>query len=118
MPIQIQRTTNEIVSTVWTSPLRSEDVSACFGELERQIEEADSTIHVLFDITNAGNIPAQAPFLFFRSGMTKHPNLGRMAVIGTNPLAQILGQMAVNMTGQNILFFATEADAINYLVGG
>lgn len=115
MPATQQWIGDSIISTIWESPLKSSDLSACFAEMKQSIADSDQIVHVLFDVTNAGTIPAQAPMLFIRSQLTNEPNLGSMAVIGTNPLAQILAQTAIKLTGQNIIFFATEKDAVDYL---
>lgn len=104
-----------IISTIWTAPLKSSELSLCFARLAEYVENADHVVHILFDIIEAGGIPAQAPLLFIRARIVTKPDPGSMAVIGTNPLAQILTQTAVTMTGQNILFFATKTEALEYL---
>jgi hypothetical protein len=109
---------SEIAETIWTSPLKSHELSLCFATLAKQIAESENVVHLLFDIRGAGAIPTQAPMLFIRSGIASQPNLGSIVVIGTSPVAQILAQIAVKMTGKNILFFATEAEVMAYLQDG
>jgi len=115
MPTEQTYLQENVIRTVWTAPLKSEELSDCFTQLAKWLDSATHTTHILFDISGAGSIPTQAPFLFIRAEITKRPNMGRIAVVGTNPIAQILAQMAVKMTSQHILFFATEADAMAYL---
>jgi hypothetical protein len=115
MPTQEEWLDKQILSTVWTAPLISSELSLCFAELVKQIQTSQEVVHILFDITMSGGIPAQAPMHFIRSQIAMQTNLGSMAVIGTNPIAQILAQTAVKMTGQNILFFDSEKDALDYL---
>lgn len=115
MPTMVQWLDEQIVTTVWTSPLTSSELSLCFAELTKQVQSKEEVVHVLFDITNAKSIPAQAPMHFIRSQIATQPNLGSMAVIGTSAIGQILAQTAVKMTGQNILFFADEHEALEYL---
>jgi len=115
MPTTEQWLEDNIIFTVWTAPLTSSQLSVCFSELVRQIQSKDAVVHVLFDITKAGSIPAQAPMHFIRSQLASQANLGSMAVIGTNAIGQILAQTAIKMTGQNILFFGDEREALDYL---
>ncbi len=115
MPTQESWIGETIVQTVWHSPLKADELTCCFANLLQFIDESDKVIHVLFDITQAKQIPGQAPMLFIRSKITSRPNLGRMAVVGVNPLAQIFAQMAVKVTGRKIEFFRTRKDALAYL---
>lgn len=115
MPTIEQWLDEQIITTIWTKPLTSSELSMCFTKLAQEIQSKDVVVHILFDITHSGNIPAQAPMHFIRSQITNQSNLGSIAVIGTNPIGQILAQTAVKMTGQNILFFADEHEALDYL---
>lgn len=115
MPTIETKIANNIVKSEWMKPLKSAELVECFATLGGYLDKADTPLSVLFDVENVISIPSQAPFLFLRAGITKNPKLDRMAVIGTDPIAQILAQMAVKMTSQNILFFASEADALKYL---
>lgn len=115
MPTIEQWIGDKILSTAWQAPLTSSELSLCFAALTKQIQSSENVVHILFDITDAGSIPAQAPMHFIRSQIASQGNLGSMAVIGTNPIGQILAQTAIKMTGQNILFFSTEKEALDYL---
>lgn len=115
MPTTEKWIDEQVLSTVWTAPLKSSEVSQCFAELTQQMESSEQIVHLLFDIEQAGSIPAQAPMHFIKSQIATKANLGSIAVKGTNPVAQIFAQMAVKMTGQNILFFSDDAQALEYL---
>ena len=115
MPASVSKRENNIISSVWDEPLKSDELSECFENLNHHMDEGEGVTHLLFDIRNAGNIPAQAPFLFIRSQIIKHGKLGRIATIGTNPVAKVLAQMAVKMASNKIHFFDTEEQALEYL---
>lgn len=106
---------NQIILTTWKKHLTPEDLNKCFGILSRAVHETGHTVHILFDISSVERIPSQAPILFIRANIAAAPNLGRIAVIGINPFAQILAQIAVKMTTHDIKFFATEGEAMAYL---
>jgi|GEM_PF-5994864 len=115
MPIDKMHIDATIVKAVWKAPLKSDELADCFQNMANFLDEADETVNLLFDIREAGMIPAQAPFLFIRAEVVKKPNLGRIAVVGKNPVAEVLARMAIRMTQHEILFFADEAEALNYL---
>lgn len=115
MPIDRIHLEATIVKAVWKAPLRSEELTDCFGNMASFLDETDETVNIIFDIREAGMIPAQAPFLFIRAEIVKKPNLGRIAVVGKNPVAEVLAHMATRMTQHTIEFFVDEAGALNYL---
>ena len=105
----------EILSTTWINPLTKSEVAACFQELSSQISSSENMVHVLFNIENSGSIPSQAPFDFIKAQLATLPKMGNIAVVGLSPIAQILAQMATRMTGQTIVFFKDESEALAYL---
>ncbi len=115
MPVSERWIKNQVVSITWTAPLTSGEVSYCFVQLARKVQVAEQMVHILFDITDAGSIPTQAPMHFIKSQIALQPQLGSIAVVGINPIAQILAQMAAKMTGQTIVFFDDTSAALDYI---
>jgi hypothetical protein len=117
MSTQEEWLSDDIVYTIWTGPLTNQELASCFEELVKQVKSTEDTVHLLFNIANAGSIPLQAPTLFLRSRLFSLPNLGQIAVFGMNPTGQILGRIAATMTSTTITFFDDKNHAIAYLHG-
>jgi hypothetical protein len=115
MPTNEQWINQNVLSTTWIAPLTSTEVKECFAELANLVQNTQHEVHILFDIKKAGFIPVQAPMHFIRCHISTLSNLGSIAVIGTDPIAQILAQSAVKVTSHNIVFFSNSNQALDYL---
>lgn len=115
MTTKITWLNDSIISIVWESPLTSEELKTCFNDLTEQIQTKDHFVDCLFDVTQAGNIPASAPIYATKSGFMSAENTGRIAVIGTDVIAKLLAQTAIKLTGMPIEFFPNAPAAIKYL---
>jgi hypothetical protein len=104
-----------IILTTWTKPLTAEQLRACFNNLAQMTAEADTTAHILFDLTDAGSVPAQAPVLALGSNFLTQEHTGKVAVVGMNIVAQILAQVATSVSKKDINFFPIYKSALAYL---
>ena len=105
----------DIFQTTWTRPLSSNELRSSFFAIAEHLDTASGPVNILFDITGAGNVPLNAPSLALQSGFLRHENLGRVAVVGMDRMAQTLASLASNLAGKDILFFGNVADAMAYL---
>jgi hypothetical protein len=115
MPTHEDWLEDEIVQTVWTHPLTSDDLLHCFLGLAEKIDKARQSIHVLFEITDSGSMPIDAPVLAIRSRFMVKSNTGRIAVVGTNILSKMLADVAARVTKKEIRFFSDRETALKYL---
>ena len=115
MPTHEDWLEDAILQTTWTLPLTSDDLLHCFIALAEKIDKAETPIHVLFDINNAGSISVEAPLLAIRSRFMTKANTGRIAVIGTHTIPQMLADVATKVTKKEIRFFRDRETALNYL---
>ncbi|MEO1288449.1 MAG: STAS/SEC14 domain-containing protein [Chloroflexota bacterium] len=115
MPTTEQWLNKDIIVTTWHNPLRSSEIADCFMKLKEELRNHDDTVHILFDIRGVPSIPTQAPLHFVKSELPRQDNLGLIAVIGLQAIAQILAQMASHMSGQPIVFFPDEDSAMAYI---
>lgn len=104
-----------IIAVQWQRPLTAPELRKCFHNLKTLIGTSQQTTHVLFDIRDAGSIPAEAPVLAIRSKFLTAPTLGKIAVISTDVIAQILANVAAKVSKRDILFFPLHDAAVSYL---
>ena len=104
-----------IIETIWEAPLTSAELKACFKNLAELLDERTETTHILFDLDNAGHVPADAPVSAISSGFLKKDHLDRVAVIGMDIVPQILAQVAMSVSQQDIKFFPLRQSALDYL---
>ena len=117
MPTHQSWLTTNIVMTTWTRPLTETDLDTAFGYLSEQLDSTDETIHILFDITDSGRIPASAPVLALRSRFLQKNNTGCVVVIGTDEIGpQILARIASRVSRKDITFFPDTEQAVAYLI--
>ena len=105
MPTQTGWGSQTTLQTVWQQPLTPYELRACFNILADEIDSAEGKVDVVFDITDAGHIPVEAPMLAVKSGFMGHTNLGQVVVIGMDSWAQILARVAARTAGKHIAFF-------------
>ena len=79
------------------------------------IDEKPGRVQVLFDLRQAKSIPAHAPMIAIRSGMLTKANTGRVAVVTTDMVAEILAGVAARITHHDIRFFSLCQTALAYL---
>ena len=115
MPTHEEWLSPSIFVTKWESPLSSEELRLAFGAIYDALEESENGAHVMFDLTQSGMIPFNAPYLALKSGFMTHPHAGRVAVVGMNIRAEILADIVVKVTRRDILFFPTYDKAREYL---
>ena len=105
----------DIILVEWTHPLNRDELAGCFARLNSMLKEKRETIHILFEITNSGSVPAHAPMLALKSGFLSGPNLGKVAVVGMAIVPQILAQVAASVSGKDITFFPLMNSALAFL---
>ena len=115
MPTFEERLDDDIILITWQAPLASGELRTCFKQLANWLEEGGQTTHVLFDLTDAGHVPADAPISAIHSGFLTSSNVGKVAVIGMDIVPQILAQVATSVTKRDIKFFPFRRSAIDYL---
>ena len=115
MPTCEQWMNEDILAIRWESPLTASELSVCFNSLARMIGERTQTVQVLFDIRAASSIPVQAPLLAVRSGFLSKPNTGKVVVVSTDVIAEILANVATNVTRHPIVFFPCYEAALEFL---
>lgn len=115
MPTREYWADEDILATMWESPLTAGELATCFQNLAAMIDSRTRSVPVLFDIRTAGCIPSQAPVLAIRSGFLTSANTGRVAVIGTNIFAETLANVATSITRHKIRFFPCPETAAAYL---
>lgn len=117
MPVQIGWLRDEIICIEWVVPLDGTQLHDCFFQLAAMLDACfPTTVHTLFDIQHAGFIPMDAPLLAVRSRFLTKQNMGKVAVLGTIPIAQSMAQIASRFTGKPIHFFKSEHEALRYLL--
>ena len=104
-----------VLGTSWTQPLSAAELATCFQTLTAMIDSKKHDVAVLFDIREAKTIPAQAPVLAIRSRFLTRANTGKIAVVSTDVIAQILAEVASSVTRREILFFPLYETALDYL---
>lgn len=104
-----------IILTTWTNPLTADELKVCFNNLAQLIAKAERTTHILFDLSDAGSVPAQAPVLALGSHFLSKRNTGKVAMVGMNIVAQILAQVATSVSKKDINFFPLYNSALAYL---
>lgn len=52
---------DHIIATEWKQPLTADELDTCFRSLKTMLDTTEHPVHILFDIQQAGTIPAQAP---------------------------------------------------------
>jgi hypothetical protein len=115
MPTQESWLDDNIIQTTWTSPLTSEELRECFQRLADWIQSSDHRVHVLFDITGTGSIPADAPVLAINSRFLTQSNIGKVAVVGMDIVPQLLARVAATVSRKDITFFPLIESALDYL---
>ena len=106
---------DHIISTEWTDRLTADELDACFHALKSMLETAVYPTHILFNLREAGTVPAQAPIFAIRSKFLEMPALGKVVVVSNDVIAQILAKTASSVTRHDILFFPLYEVALNYL---
>jgi hypothetical protein len=115
MPTHETWLNENIIATQWAHRLTAYELNTCFRNLRRMLDTAAYPVHILFDIREAGAIPPQAPVLAIRSRFLTAEPLGKVAVVSTDIIAQILARTASRVTRRDITFFPHYDVAINYL---
>jgi hypothetical protein len=87
----------------------------CFESIVEAVSEKHETVHILFDVQNAGVIPMNAPYLALHSGFMKLDKLGHVAVVGMDRRAQVLADIVVKVVRKEIVFFPSYDQAFEYL---
>jgi hypothetical protein len=77
----------------------------------------DKPAHVMMDLTQAGTIAYLVPYLAIESGLLWHKNAGKFAVISSISRARLLASVMDKVTEHDMVFFATQSEAIAYLGG-
>jgi hypothetical protein len=106
---------DNIILTIWKKPLSADELRACFDRLARMLGQAQATTHLLFDLSEAGSVPSQAPVLALNSHFLTQEHTGKIAVVGMNIVAQILAQVATSVSKKDINFFPLYNSALAYL---
>jgi hypothetical protein len=115
MPTEESWIVEHIAATRWTEPLTADELTACFNALTAMIRAKPHLVHVLFDLREAGIVPARAPIIAIQSGMFSTENTGSIAVVSTDVLAELLASVASRKTRHPIRFFKTFDDAVAFL---
>lgn len=107
---------HRIILVEWKRRLTVGDLTSCFHHLRVLLDEAaPSPSHILFDIRMSGHIPAQAPVIAIQSRFLDAENLGKVAVVSEDIIAQVLASTASSVTRHKILFFPLYESAVAYL---
>lgn len=115
MPTREEWITQDIFMTEWHAPLDGEELRGSFDAIRSALEEKTTTVHILFDLTQAGAIPLNSPYIALRSKFMVHERIGKVAVVGMDIRAEILADMVVKVTHRDIVFFSTYNQAMEYL---
>ena len=118
MPTQETWLDDDIYATIWQVPLTVDDLRLCFMNITEAMTHHQKPPNVLFDLTESSAIPFNAPYVALKSGFMTHHNADRVAVVGMNLRAQMLADIVVKVTKRDILFFASQAEAVDYLKVG
>ena len=106
---------DNVIITEWNNPLTPDELYDCFKALRQMLELGAHPVHILFDLRDAGSVPAQAPILAIRSKFLETPSLDKVVVVSNDVIAQILAKTASSITRRDILFFPLYDLAVNHL---
>lgn len=100
----------------WAHVVHGQDVQKAFRDLYNILNAAEEPIYVFVDLRERPNFPLADTLRGALDGPFRHPKLKEWLVIGSSPMAHTIGRMLTSMTRRNnIKWFDTEAEAIDYL---
>jgi len=100
----------------WERRVDGAAVSNAFKQITNCLNQSDSPVHVLVDITANPRFPLQETMHSLLNGPMRHPKMGLWLVIGANTTARFIGRFTVKMgQRQNVYWFDREGDAMAYL---
>lgn len=111
MPTEETWLGEQVVNTRWLNPLTADELTTCFNNLTAMVVSKSDPVHVVFDLREAGSIPARAPIIAIQSGFFSAENTGKIAVASMDTLAEILASVAARRMRHPILFFKTYEEA-------
>ena len=115
MPTNEAYTNEALIHVTWTSPLTPDELAACFEHLVQQMNDSEQQVDVIFDLTQAGHIPVDAPHLAYKAGFLRHNMLSTIAVIGMSRWARMLANIATGKTNKKIEGYHSLEDAVEAL---
>lgn len=115
MPTEESWIVEHIAATRWIQPLTADDLTACFDNLTSMIRSKPHQVEVLFDLRDAGSVPARAPIIAIQSGMFSTENTGSVGVVSSDTMAEILASVVSRRMRHPIRFFKTFEDAVAFL---
>jgi hypothetical protein len=115
MPTEESWMGERIVITRWIEPLTADDLVRCFSSLTEMIRSKPHLVHLVFDLRDAGSIPARAPIIAIKSGMFSAENTGNIAVASLDSMAELLASVAARRMRHPIFFFKTYEDALAFI---
>ncbi len=115
MPTEESWIGEQIIKTRWLQPLTADDLSHCFNSLTATVEAKPHLVHLLFDLSDAGRIPARAPIIAIQSGLFSAKNTGNIAVASLDTAAELLASVAARRMRHPIYFYKTPEDALAFL---
>lgn len=100
----------------WASRVDQKDVKPAFERLTTLINESPVPIYVLVDLSQRPDLPVIETIHNAISGPFRNANLAEWLVVGSSPLAQIIGRsLSMLASRSNIRHFESEQAAMAYL---
>jgi hypothetical protein len=116
MPIAEQWTDQDTYTTVWTGEISNVDLHHSLQRmLDSLCEHDDGKLDLVLDISEADNIPFDAPYLTLRSGVLTRHNTGRVVIIGRTIWAQLMADIVQKVSHNEVIFVPTQQIAQEYL---
>lgn len=100
----------------YATRLKSEDISQAFRTLNALIDRSPRPVYVFVDLRQQPQFPLTDILRAALEGPFRNPKLAEWLVIGSTPMAQIIGRTLSAVTlRKNIRYFETEDAAKSYL---
>lgn len=100
----------------WANHVNHQDVKPAFETLNRLINESPIPLYVIVDLSHKPKFPVIETIHSAISGPFRNQKLVEWLVVGSTPLAQIIGRSLTTLAMRNnIKWFEREQDAIAYL---
>src|SRR5262245_19319175 len=117
MPATVQLTENgRVLHYTFTDPWTTAEMENVANAAKRHYDAAKQKLHVLLDARKMRSVPSGV----LRSARTnpdlRHPNSGRIAIVGATTLVQMFGETLMRLSHtEKAKFFKDEASAWQYL---
>lgn len=116
MPITEQWTDQDTYTSIWTGEISTIDLHQSLQRMRENLyTHVDRKLDFVLDISDAENIPFDAPYLTLRSGVLTRHNTGRVVIIGRTIWAQLMADIVQKVTHGDVIFVPSRQVAMEYL---